>query len=126
MRERGNLVRLLPSGARYVFWAHYPALEVEIVDTETDYRVAADVARVVMRRNVDGATTTMITPAEVATHNVGLLWVDGELVDVLKPGVYAFWLCNRSVKVEQFDTRLQSIDVSGQEILTRATSVATR
>ena len=119
VRERGNLIRVLASGARYVFWAHYPDLEIEVVDTRNDYRVASDFASLVTRRNVTGAMASLIAPAEVATHNVGLLWVDGELVDTLNPGLYAFWLCNRSVKVEQFDTRLQSIDVSGQEILTR-------
>ena len=24
VRERGNIVRVLPAAARYVFWAHYP------------------------------------------------------------------------------------------------------
>ena len=45
VRERGNLVRVLPSGMRYVFWAHYPELEIEVVDTRENYRVAADIAR---------------------------------------------------------------------------------
>ena len=119
VRERGNLVRVLPSGVRYVFWDHYPELEIEVVDTRDNYRVTADVTKLVTRRNVVGALASLIVPAEVTTHSVGLLWVDGELVDTLQPGMYAFWLCNRSVKVEQFDIRLQNIDVSGQEILTR-------
>ncbi|MEM7561699.1 MAG: slipin family protein [Pseudomonadota bacterium] len=119
VRERGNLVRMLSPATRYVFWASYPELVIDIVDTKETYQVSQDVARVVRRRNVEGDMVSLVTTAEVAAHNVGLLWVDGELVDTLRSGVYAFWLVNRSVKVEQFDTRLQHLDVSGQEILTR-------
>jgi len=119
VRERGNIVRVLPAAARYVFWAHYPELDIEVVDTRENYRVAKEVAQIVTRRNVEGALASLIAPAEVSTHDVGLLWVDGELVDTLAPGVHAFWKCNRSVKVEHVDTRVQNIDVAGQEILTR-------
>ncbi len=119
VRERGNLVRVLPSASRYVFWKHYPELEIEIVDTRENYRVSREVAAIVTRRNIDGAMVSLVYPAEIKSQTVGLLWVDGELVDTLRPGVHAFWLSNRTVKVEHVEMRLQSMDVSGQEILTR-------
>ena len=56
---------------------------------------------------------------EVAEYSVGLLMVDGQLVRTLDAGVYAFWKLNRNIKVEQLDLRVQAMEVSGQEILTR-------
>jgi regulator of protease activity HflC (stomatin/prohibitin superfamily) len=50
---------------------------------------------------------------------VGLLIADGELRDVLKPGLTAYWKFQRNVKVELVDLRLQTMEVAGQEILTR-------
>ncbi len=37
---------------------------------------------------------------------------------MLQPGVAAFWRFNRNVEVELVDTRIQNMEVSGQEILT--------
>ena len=65
------------------------------------------------------AARDAVYPVEVADGSVGLLFVDGELVTTLKPGLHAYWRFNRSVKVEQVDTRLQTMEVQGQEILTR-------
>jgi regulator of protease activity HflC (stomatin/prohibitin superfamily) len=56
---------------------------------------------------------------EVPDANIGLLIVDGEFKHTLQPGFYAYWKFNRSVKVDLLDLRLQSMEVSGQEILTR-------
>jgi regulator of protease activity HflC (stomatin/prohibitin superfamily) len=56
---------------------------------------------------------------EVPDTSIGLLIVDGELRDVLKPGVTAYWKHQRNVRVELADLRLQTMEVAGQEILTR-------
>jgi len=45
--------------------------------------------------------------------------VDGKLDRVLGAGSYAFWKFNRYVAVELVDLRLQALEVSGQDILTR-------
>jgi regulator of protease activity HflC (stomatin/prohibitin superfamily) len=60
-----------------------------------------------------------VVVAEVAEKFAGLLFVDGELVKTLSPGLYAYWKFNRAIKVEQVDTRLTEMEVSGQEILTK-------
>ena len=38
---------------------------------------------------------------------------------MLRPGSYGFWKYNRSIVVKLLDMRIQAIEVSGQEILTR-------
>ena len=49
---------------------------------------------------------------------MGLLYVDGRFERTLAPGAYAFWAFG-SVRVEQIDQRLQTLEIPGQEILTR-------
>jgi regulator of protease activity HflC (stomatin/prohibitin superfamily) len=56
---------------------------------------------------------------EVPDTAVGLLIVDGELREVLKPGVTAYWKYQRTLRVDLVDTRVQAMEVAGQEILTR-------
>lgn len=55
----------------------------------------------------------------VPEGHVGLLYVDGELTRSLEPGFHAFFAVERGVSVELFDTRVQTLEVSGQEILTK-------
>ena len=57
--------------------------------------------------------------AEVADNHLGLLLVNGKLVQALEPGAHAFWKFNRTLSVRHVDTRLQSYEVSGQEILSK-------
>lgn len=55
----------------------------------------------------------------VPEGHIGLLYVDGELTRSLAPGFHAFFAVERGVSVELFDTRVQTLEVSGQEILTK-------
>jgi regulator of protease activity HflC (stomatin/prohibitin superfamily) len=55
----------------------------------------------------------------VPEGHVGLLTIDGELTRSLTPGFHAFFAVEREVSVQLFDTRVQTLEVSGQEILTK-------
>jgi regulator of protease activity HflC (stomatin/prohibitin superfamily) len=50
---------------------------------------------------------------------LGLLIQDGRLARTLEPGVHAFWNFARNLQIEVTDLRLQELEVSGQEILTK-------
>lgn len=50
---------------------------------------------------------------------MALLIVDGAFERLLGPGLHAFWKYQRVIKVEQADRRVQAMEVTGQEILTR-------
>lgn len=56
---------------------------------------------------------------QVPEHGAGILWIDGKVDRLLAAGSYAFWKFNRNVSVEFVDLRLQAVEVSGQEILTK-------
>jgi regulator of protease activity HflC (stomatin/prohibitin superfamily) len=60
-----------------------------------------------------------VSAVEIPDTSVGLLIVDGELREVLKPGLSAYWKYQRNLRVELVEMRLQTMEVSGQEILTR-------
>ena len=55
----------------------------------------------------------------VPAEHAGLLFVDGKLVRVLEAGATAFWNVQKNVVAEVVDLRAQSVEVSGQELLTR-------
>ena len=56
---------------------------------------------------------------EVPDNHVGLLKINGKLEGLLKPGNYGYWRFNRNIEVTKLDCRLQTMEVSGQEILTK-------
>ena len=60
-----------------------------------------------------------VLQVQVPDHGAGMLWVDGKVERLLAAGSYAFWKFNRNVSVELVDLRLQALEVTGQEILTR-------
>jgi len=60
-----------------------------------------------------------VLQVEVPEHGAGLLRVDGKVERLLEPGAHAFWKFGRNVAVELVDLRLQALEVTGQEILTR-------
>jgi hypothetical protein len=60
-----------------------------------------------------------ILQVQVPESHIDLLKVDGKLVQVLGAEKTAYWRFNREIQVELADTRLQSLEVAGQEILPR-------
>lgn len=58
-------------------------------------------------------------PRRLSEHGAGILWIDGKVERLLTPGSYAYWKFNRNVAVEAVDLRLQAVEVTGQDILTR-------
>ena len=56
---------------------------------------------------------------QVPAWHVGVVKIDGEIQALLPPGLTAYWKINHLVEAEIVDTRLQVVEVSGQEILTK-------
>ncbi len=55
----------------------------------------------------------------IEAHEVGLLLVNGALLEQLPPGRYAFWEVGRTVEVRKVDLRPTPLEVTAQEILTK-------
>jgi len=115
----GDVHRLLPPGHHWlVSWRG--ALRVDRVDVagspDVPPELAAWLARARRRPAGDLADVLQVL---VPDHAAGLLRVDGTVVRRLAPGPHAFWRLRHEVAVDLVDLRLQSIDVSGQDLLTR-------
>jgi regulator of protease activity HflC (stomatin/prohibitin superfamily) len=117
--KNGRLSSVLAPGKRQLYWRSPVDVRVEVRDISSEFALDANTARVLKgAKNVAGLLEAIST-VEVADTSVGLLIVDGELREVLKPGLSAFWKFQRALKVELVDLRLQTMEVTGQEILTR-------
>jgi regulator of protease activity HflC (stomatin/prohibitin superfamily) len=117
--ENERLTGVLAPGSRQLYWKGAVAVRVEVRDLSKEYAIDADTARVLTRALGTVALANILGVVEVPDTAVGLLIVDGELREVLKPGVTAYWKYHRNLRVELAETRLQAMEVAGQEILTR-------
>lgn len=120
--RNGLLADVLAPATRTVFWKSPVDIQVEVLNIAEQPEVPEKLVRQLVKARdpkLISALRDSVLPVEINAESVGMLLVDGELKTTLKPGMYAFWRYNRTVKVEQVDTRVQTMEVSGQEILTK-------
>jgi regulator of protease activity HflC (stomatin/prohibitin superfamily) len=120
--ENGVLVEVLTPGTRRLYWKGLVDVQVEVIDISASADVPpALAARLVQTQLRQRAVAGLagVLQVQVPEHGTGVLSVDGKVDRLLAPGAHAFWKFNRQVAVELVDLRLQALEVSGQEILTR-------
>ncbi|WP_317932236.1 slipin family protein [Halioxenophilus sp. WMMB6] len=118
----GKLADILPPGGLLATWRGGEQVSVSVVDITSDYQIGDDVIGLLGRGATLANNRTLaqaISYSEVPDEQVGMLFVNGKLEKMLTTGRYGFWLYNRSISVKLVDLRLQTLDVSGQEILTK-------
>lgn len=111
----GNLHAALAPDRKLVLWTDAGPWKVTLVDTAVD--LAIDPA--LMRRLGQSRKTELMSVHPIVDGQAGLLFVDGVLVRTLSAGVHAFWNVGRMVQVKVVDLKRQSLDVAGQEVLTK-------
>lgn len=111
------LVEILPPGTRRLYWKSYLSQRVERQSLEQEYVLPAKLAAQLRERSVGGMNKVLF--ADIPAYFVGVLTVDGKVETLLSPGLTAFWGFKRRIDVQLVDTRLQALEVTGQEILTR-------
>ena len=120
--KNGKFTDVLAPATRQLYWKGAVEVKVEKLDISGDFSVPKDKARLIAyARNtkISARVVNDVYMAEVSDNHVGLLIVDGKLTATLLPGLHVYWKFNRSVKIEMVDLRVQALDVSGQEILTK-------
>lgn len=120
--KNDRLSGILPPGSRRLYWRGPVEVRVETVDIAADARIPERLAVLLLKTRLielNREVAASVYACEVADHQTGLLLVNGELREMLKPGVYAFWTFRQTVAVELVDKRLQALEVAGQEILTK-------
>jgi len=121
--ENGVLVEVLAPNTRRLYWKGYIDVRFEIVNISENFTVSkallpkliAGITRGVVK--VVGAEGVAVV--QVPQYQVAVLYVDGKVHEILEAGLHYFWKFNRDIKADIIDLRLQVLDVTGQEILTK-------
>lgn len=114
------LQEILPPSTRRLYWRADDALKLVRMDTR-QVQVPAEVMNAVLQPRRNGAVKgreAMLT-VQVPAWHAGVLKIDGETQALLPPGLTAYWKVNHLVDADVVDTRLQVLEVGGQEILTK-------
>lgn len=112
--ENGLLKQVLTAG-RYTYWRGI-----------VEYRfVTADISKIAITEDIDRATllskpvVSYVRTSNVEAYEKAILFVDGQYERTLGSGFYYWWKNNIQIYIGKVDTRLQQMEINGQEILTR-------
>ena len=119
--ENEVLVEMLPPASRRIFWRGGVAQRLEKLDLGAGAALPGAMVKRLLQpalrgRPVLGLNGVLVV--QVPAAHVGVLRLDGVQQPLLAPGVTAYWRFNRDLQVDLVDMRWQSLEVSGQEILT--------
>lgn len=114
--KNGKLEDVLAPGTRKLYWKGLVPVEVQAVSLAETLEIEARVASRLRQLGVLGKVAVTV---DVPVESTGLLFLDNKLVRTLAPGAWAFWNFQKNVAAEVVELRVQSLEVSGQELLTR-------
>jgi regulator of protease activity HflC (stomatin/prohibitin superfamily) len=118
VRYKGKVIAILPPCSRKLFWQ---GVTVEVIDIRDDAKLSPPlVAELVAGLpEVLALAYESFHIQEVPAQHLGLLYEASALVETLTPGWHVWWKFGRSLTTEVVDLRLQVLEVSGQEILSK-------
>jgi regulator of protease activity HflC (stomatin/prohibitin superfamily) len=114
--KNGKLEDVLAPGTRKLYWKGLVPVEVMAVPLADSLEIDAGVAARLRQLGLLGKVAVTV---DVPEQSAGLLFIDSKLKRQLAPGAYAFWNSQKNVAAEVIELRVQSLEVSGQELLTR-------
>ncbi|MGI9343721.1 MAG: slipin family protein [Gammaproteobacteria bacterium] len=120
--KNGHFADIVGPDQRKLFWKGIVDVTAQVVDIGETFEVEPRVAKALvtdLKGKRIALATNAIVAREVPDGHVGLLFVDGELIRELAPGLHVFWKFNRGIAVELVDQRVRALEVGGQEILTK-------
>ncbi len=112
--ENGLLKDVLTAG-RYAFWK-------SVINYEF---IKADISRIEIDENIDRSILVhrLVAPYvrfyTIESYEKAVLFVDGKFIKVLEPGIYYWWKNSIAIHVGKADSRMQQVEINGQEILTK-------
>jgi regulator of protease activity HflC (stomatin/prohibitin superfamily) len=119
--KNNQLVNILPPTSRKLYWKGIAEIKADIIDIQESFEIPKNLMTQVLYSKILPATQIekSLHRIDVPEHHSALLYVDEICTKVLEPGLYAFWKFNHSITGELWDLRLQMVEISGQEILTK-------
>ena len=112
--EKGRLKEVLKTGT-YAFWN----LEVDHTFQTVDLTSTEEITELSVNLLKRVQLLPYVRAFVVESNEKGLLFVNGEMRKELSPGTYFFWQNATPISVSKVDLRLQQLEVTGQEILTK-------
>jgi regulator of protease activity HflC (stomatin/prohibitin superfamily) len=120
--KNGILADILPPSTRTIYWKGIIDITAEIIDISTDFAITPE-NRMRLMNSQTGIDSEVVAKSiyseTILEHQIGLLYVDGKYSKTLSAGLHAYWKFNRKLEVKVWDTRLQTLEVAGQELLTK-------
>ena len=119
--QNGKLQNLIRPKEAAWFWreAAQP-YEIQRIDLSQDLAINADTVKQLQNINFGGHPVfkNAVHTVNVPEHHQGLVYIDNVQQPPLTQGRYHYWLVNQTVGSQVADLRLQTCEVSGQELLT--------
>ena len=113
--QDGLLKQVLTAG-RYAFWKNavnnYAFIKADISKID----ITEDISRTVLQNKLVASYVRTYT---VEYYEKAVLFIDGKFAQTLAAGIYYWWKNNITIVVGKADTRMQQIEINGQEILTK-------
>jgi len=109
----GRFSHVLPPGL-YAYWTGFKDVKVEMVDARKvrfEHSNLKSIAR-------SPLVSRVLDICTVNHNHAGVLFQDGEFIETLAPGQYAFWMGMADARIVEIDLRETMADISGQEIMT--------
>lgn len=122
VNENGRFAGVIGPDRRVLYWKGIVDVTAQIVDIGEHFDVAPRIAKALVADAVKNRLridANAVYVREVPDGHVGVLYVNGKLVRELESGLHVFWKVNRGISVNIFDKRVQTLEVGGQEILTK-------
>ena len=117
VRHRGKVISILPPCSRQLFWQ---GVEVETIPLSNE-----KLSKELVAELVSGLPETLelalpyLYVYEIPAQHIGILSIGGEIQEPLEPGLHVWWQFGKTYSTQLIDLRLQTLEVSGQEILSK-------
>jgi regulator of protease activity HflC (stomatin/prohibitin superfamily) len=114
--ERDGIINtILGPDAKLILWTDAGPWKAATVDIADSPRVEAKL----LKRLQKAGKAQFVTMVEVDEGKTALVSIDGRMAERLEPGVTGYWNPGRKIAAKLVDLTRQSLDVTGQEVLTR-------
>ena len=116
LQYRDGLLKQVLTAGRYAFWNNavnnYEFIKADVSKID----ISENISRTVLQNKLVAPYVRSYT---VENYEKAVLFIDGKYAQTLPAGVYYWWKNNITVVVGKADTRMQQIEINGQEILTK-------
>lgn len=120
LERSGKVVDVQPTGMQGFFWKQTQPTDVHIIDIIEQKQIPEELRyKLKSTPSLGKVLRPIITQVAIPEKHIGFMYEHKQFQKTLKSGVYAWWTPEGEVDVTVVDLRLQNMEVSSQEILTK-------